>query len=246
MQMLSVGVISLGGRAMNTSRRILVVLCAVTMLMATVAVPAHAGADSTLLSRINASRAAAGKPPVEVYWDLTDDARAHTARMLADGKVYHNPSLSSVTGVWEALGENVGIGFDANQLHDAFMGSPGHRANILGDYNYVGIGTAIDDDGLVWATVIFMRAEPGLNGGSEPTTTTAATPSTTTTTTVAVKPPSTPAAADAPAKPTVRDRSASRPDTAPRGTVDDDSPAMTDKPRFPAYGRPDGLPAFAI
>jgi len=171
---------------MRTHHRILILLAAVTVLVASFAIPAQAGASGTLLSRINASRAAAGKAPLESYWDLTDDANAHTSRMVAEGRVYHNPSLSSVTGVWQALGENVGVGLDANQLHDEFMASAGHRANILGDYNYVGIGTAVDENGLIWATVIFMRAEPGLNGGGETTTTTTApapSPATTTTTT---------------------------------------------------------------
>ncbi|MGI9585549.1 MAG: CAP domain-containing protein, partial [Acidimicrobiia bacterium] len=59
------------------------------LFVAMAAVPASAGNEGTLLSRINASRAAAGKPPVEVYWDLTDDARAHTSAMIANGSIYH-------------------------------------------------------------------------------------------------------------------------------------------------------------
>lgn len=203
---------------MRTHHRILILLAAVTVLVASFAIPAQAGASGTLLSRINASRAAAGKAPLETYWDLTDDANGHTSRMVSEGRVYHNPSLSSVTGVWQALGENVGVGLDANQLHDDFMASAGHRANILGDYNYVGIGTAVDENGLIWATVIFMRAEPGLNGGGETTTTTTApvsSPPTTTTTvaptTTASSAPTTPIAGSA--KPQAQ---TSAPQTSPR------------------------------
>ena len=32
-------------------------------------------------------------------------------------------------------------GQSPSSLHSAFMDSSGHKANILGDYNYVGIGT---------------------------------------------------------------------------------------------------------
>lgn len=171
---------------MRTTRRIMVLVMASVLFVAIAAVPASAGNEGTLLSRINASRAAAGLSPVEIYWDLTDNARAHTSAMINKGSIYHNPNLGGVTGVWHALGENVGVGFDANQLHDAFMASSGHRANILGNYNYVGIGAQAGADGLVWATVIFMRADPGLNGG--PTTTTTVPPTTTTTT---IAPPTT-------------------------------------------------------
>ncbi|MGH2703523.1 MAG: CAP domain-containing protein [Actinomycetota bacterium] len=43
-------------------------------------------------------------------------------------------------GNWQALGENVGVGGDVEALHRAFMDSPGHRTNFLGDYERVGIG----------------------------------------------------------------------------------------------------------
>jgi hypothetical protein len=155
-------------------------ILAVTVMFMGMAIPAIAGGEGTLLSRINSSRSASGLSPLETYWDLTDDARAHSARMMDRGSIYHNPSLASVTGVWEKLGENVGAGIDLNTLHDAFMGSSGHRANILGDYNYVGVGVKTDAAGVSWATVVFMKAAPGLNGGS--TTTTTQAPATTTTT----------------------------------------------------------------
>lgn len=41
-------------------------------------------------------------------------------------------------------------------LHQAFMDSPGHRANILGDYNQVGIGVVVDGD-TTWVTVNFLQ-----------------------------------------------------------------------------------------
>lgn len=141
---------------------------AVLTMVALFAIPAVAGAEGTLLSRINNSRANAGLPPVQTHGDLTDDARSHTDAMIASGGIYHNPNLAGVTSGWEALGENVGVGSDANQLHDAFMASSGHRANILGDYNYVGIGAKVDDNGHLWATVVFMRK----GGATAPTTTT--------------------------------------------------------------------------
>ncbi len=231
---------------MRTSSRVLVLCAAVAVMVAAFAVPALAGPEGTLLSRINSSRANAGKAPVEVYWDLADDARNHAANMMSAGSIYHNPGLSGVTGVWQALGENVGVGTDANSLHDAFMSSSSHRGNILGDYNYVGIGSSTGPDGVLWVAVIFMRAEPGLNGGSETTTTTQAPAPTTTipeepatTTTEAVPQPE--PVAQAPLTALATSASAS-PDT--RVLASTSRP-----PEFtPVQGwaRPQGLPAFAI
>ena len=54
----------------------------------------------------------------------------------------HDPNLvanvARVVPDWRRVGENVGVGYDVTQLHNAFMGSSGHRANIMGDYNQVG------------------------------------------------------------------------------------------------------------
>ena len=42
------------------------------------------------------------------------------------------------------------------RLHRRFMASDGHRANVLGDYNQVGVGVAVDTDGTIWATMVFV------------------------------------------------------------------------------------------
>lgn len=189
---------------MRNSYRYLVTLMAVVVMVVGLAIPAHAGPEGTLVSRINSSRAASGLPPLETYWDLTDDARAHSSSMMDRGEIYHSTSLGSVTGVWQSLGENVGMGVDLGALHNAFMNSSSHRGNILGNYNYVGVGVKTDGAGVHWVTVIFMKAAPGLNGGT--TTTTTQPPVTTTsvpaptTPTVPVDPPETTTTTQPPAK----------------------------------------------
>jgi uncharacterized protein YkwD len=220
--MLSVGDVS----DMRTSHRYLVMLLALSIMVVGLAVPVQAGPEGTLFSRINSSRSANGLAPLETYWDLTDDARAHSARMMDRGSIYHNPSLGSVTSVWQALGENVGMGIDLNAMHDAFMNSPGHRANILGDYNYVGVGVKTDASGVSWVTVVFMRAAPGLNGGGTtttvpPTTTTTTAPPVTTTTTEppVVTPTTKPAPKPAAATPTTSTAPVAATTTQPSATT---------------------------
>jgi len=181
---------------MRKTHRYLVLVLAITIMVMGMAIPAIAGPEGTLVSKINSSRASSGLSPLETYWDLTDDARAHSTRMMDRGEIYHSQSLAGVTGVWQKLGENVGMGVDLNALHSAFMNSPSHRGNILGDYNYVGVGVKTDETGVSWVTVIFMKAAAGLNGGSTTTTQPPATTTTTTTqppatTTTTTQPPAT-------------------------------------------------------
>jgi len=173
---------------MRTTRKISIVFVALIVMTIGLALPAQAGSEGSFLSKINASRAASGLAPVSVHSDLVPDARAHSAQMMAAGEIYHTSPLSAVASGWEALAENVGAGPSVDSLHAAFMASSGHRRNILGDYNYVGIGVSQSDSGQLWVTVIFMR-----KGAPAPA------PTTTTTTTTTPPPPTPVAPAPAPA-----------------------------------------------
>ncbi len=154
---------------MGTIRRTLTVALAVAVMSLGLGhAPAMAGSAGTFVSKINSERAARGLAPLEVYWDLADDATAHAKRMMDKDDLYHNPNLGSVTTGWSKLAENIGVGPDAGRLHDAFMDSSGHRKNILGDYNYVGVGVAVEPSGKLWVSVVFMKGPPGLVGDPEP------------------------------------------------------------------------------
>ncbi|MCL1692197.1 MAG: CAP domain-containing protein [Actinomycetia bacterium] len=170
---------------MRTTRKISIIVVALVVMTVGLALPAQAGTEGAFLSKINASRSAAGLAPVSVHSDLVPDARTHSAQMMAAGEIYHTSPLSAVASGWEALAENVGAGPSVDSLHAAFMASSGHRRNILGDYNYVGIGVSQSDSGQLWVTVIFMRK------GAAATTTT-------TTTTVAPAPAPAPEPAPVP------------------------------------------------
>ena len=166
---------------MRTVRKISIVLVALVVMTVALAVPAQAGTEGSFLSKINSSRASAGLPPLTMSSELVPDARTHSAEMMAAGSIYHSSNLAGVASGWESLAENVGAGPSVSSLHTAFMNSAGHRRNILGDFNYAGVGVK-EADGQIWVTVIFMRK------GSAPATTTTTTSTTTTTTTAAPDP----------------------------------------------------------
>lgn len=146
----------------RTIRLLSIVLSLATFTLGVTAAPALATPEDAFVSKINATRSANGLGPLEVYWDLTDDAESHSATMKAQSDLHHNPNLANVTTGWSALAENVGVGPDVARLHTAFMESPGHRKNILGDYNYVGVGVVRESDTKIWVTVVFMRGPAGL------------------------------------------------------------------------------------
>lgn len=117
-------------------------------------------AQARFLQLLNEERATRNLNRLHVFWDLEDDAHLQTERMIDRGDIYHNPDLGSVTrdGIWSRIGENVGRGGSADSLHQAFMNSPGHRDNVLGDYTHVGIGPQRSDSGTLFVTFVFMKA----------------------------------------------------------------------------------------
>jgi putative cell wall-binding protein len=146
---------------------VLVGVLVTTLVFVRGAPPASALADDAewdFAARINEARFQAGLPPLGVLPVLRDLGRIHSARMAARGTLYHNPDLrTDVTARvpdWQRAGENVGTGGDVASLHQAFMNSPGHRANVLGDYNYVGLGV-VEVDGVTWVTEVFVKAPDG-------------------------------------------------------------------------------------
>jgi hypothetical protein len=84
--------------------------------------------------------------------------------MAGRNSLSHDPNLAqdatAVEPQWTAVGENVGVGYTVQQLHDAFMGSSGHRANIMKPtYNQVGVGVAMAGS-TMWVTVRFLTGPP--------------------------------------------------------------------------------------
>ena len=169
-----------------------IVATMVAGIIALVAPAANAltSVENCFYQAINRERAAVGRKALTLKSDLTSIARRHSNWMAGDGTIYHADSSSphykqgdnlaaEVSGNWWAAGENVGMGPDCNSIHDAFMASPGHKANILDtDYNQVGVGVAFDSDGTVYVTEDFA----GRPSSTSTTTTTRTTTRRTTTT----------------------------------------------------------------
>lgn len=131
------------------------------------AVPAHAAADPAALewdlaAFVNKARADNGKPPIPVLAGMVEQARAWSAEMQAAQRLSHHPDLHAeatrVDPEWRGVAENVGTGTEPASLHDAFMQSAGHRDNILGDWNYLGVGVVVDPGGKLWVTHRFLAA----------------------------------------------------------------------------------------
>jgi hypothetical protein len=115
--------------------------------------------ESTLVLLVNHERAARGLGPLMVSGDLLDDARAHAGRMAGSNTLYYNLDLAGVASGWLALAENIGTGGDVGEVFSHLIASQAHRANVLGEFNYVGVGVARNGS-YVFVDMIFMKADP--------------------------------------------------------------------------------------
>ncbi|HVL89353.1 MAG TPA: CAP domain-containing protein [Actinomycetota bacterium] len=133
-------------------------------------VQAASGEENGFVSRINSERSKRGIHTLVWAEDLAQVARRHSQRMASQKNLHHNPNLRSEVDGWEVVGENVGYGPGVEDLHQAFMDSQSHRANILDrSYTQVGVGT-VWRDGLLWVTQVFRKPVSSSNtsNGSGP------------------------------------------------------------------------------
>ena len=117
---------------------------------------------NAVVAEINASRAAAGLPPVQQHAQLNAKADQWASTLRDRCQISHSRLADGAPSNWRKLGENVGRGGSIGQVHVAYMNSSGHRANILdGSYNSVGAGAVwgtCNGHRTVFTVQVFMRA----------------------------------------------------------------------------------------
>ena len=142
----------------KVKRSIFAILVAAGLLGAMA--PAFAGSsdENDFTSRINNARSSHGLATLAVDNALVDVARRHSQDMADRQTLYHNDNLGDQVSGWQSLGENVGEGGSVADVDAAFLNSPEHRENILGNYTKVGVGV-VWKDGTLWVTEVFELPE---------------------------------------------------------------------------------------
>lgn len=140
---------------------------------------ASTSAAQEFVDRVNAERTSRGLPALTVAGDLAGVARSWSSRMANDDQLRHNPNLRNEACCWARLTENVGYARGGtghvSRIHEEFMASRSHRANILdAEVDQVGVGVVVTDDGKTWVTQVFRRTTPS----ASPPPTDAAAPTT--------------------------------------------------------------------
>jgi uncharacterized protein YkwD len=134
-------------------------------LLLTAATVLNSGLNDEVVKYTNQFRKSKRLPALEMSEDINAIARKHSEDM-AKGRCgfghsgYHQRELQvqKVIKLEYGMAENVAYGAStAKEVVSMWKGSSGHRKNMLGNYKYIGIGTARDKRGAIYYTEIFAR-----------------------------------------------------------------------------------------
>lgn len=115
---------------------------------------------------LNQDRAAQGLPALTLDAELSQIARIKAQDMRDNHYFSHtSPTYGNASAMLQAfgysfngVGENIAHHATVEKAQAAFMSSTGHRANILGSqWTKIGIGVAVDSNGFVYVTQLFVR-----------------------------------------------------------------------------------------
>jgi uncharacterized protein YkwD len=127
-------------------------------------------AITQILNETNAERTKVGLAPLKLDSKISTVSQNWTESMAAQKSMTHNPDYQfQMPQPWMRVGENVGQGYTKDTIVAAWMASPGHKANILGDFTHIGLGYWVDETGRGWFTQNFGKYDtPVLTTINEP------------------------------------------------------------------------------
>lgn len=116
-------------------------------------------ADGTVEGMVNGSRIAVNKNPISTETLARICARNHTVKMMREQNLRHstNRELTACLPDAKVIGENVGVGVSASEIHSLMWGSSSHKRNIVNSgWRWLG-GSAEYDGSSYWVTQIYWR-----------------------------------------------------------------------------------------
>jgi len=124
--------------------------------------------EANVAELVNAERARAGLAPLKLNWEVSRVARYKSQDMIDKKYFAHqSPTYGSPFNMMEnfeirfsAGGENIAYGQRTPaEVMQAWMNSPGHRANIMSPiYTEIGVGAAKASNGTLYWTQMFIKA----------------------------------------------------------------------------------------
>jgi uncharacterized protein YkwD len=153
----------------------IVLLCmSMSTSAALYATPTHDDAEmqKMILYYVNNYRVKHHLPALQLNMTVSNEAAKHSQAMASKivgfGHAHFNERIKRLYQQFDPCrggAENVAYyKTDAKRLVDAWVSSPGHRRNIMGQYNVTGIGIAYGKTGWAYYTQIFLHTDKSARG----------------------------------------------------------------------------------
>jgi uncharacterized protein YkwD len=117
--------------------------------------------ERCLMEKINHARRNNGRGALNWDKQLGYVARMHANTMAAQRGVWHDYNVGQKVTRWVSLGQNTGRGGACKRIFKLFMHSSTHRANILGSWRFVAVGTQWSGGRLYVQQLFESRRDPG-------------------------------------------------------------------------------------
>ena len=120
--------------------------------------------ETQLVTLINDYRVSQGLNALQVINHISYKSQEHNEYMIENNVVNHDyfeqrsNNIIQVLGA-ERVGENIAYNYlTAESAMQAWLNSPGHKANIVGDYTHFGISVTVNPEtGRKYYTNMFMK-----------------------------------------------------------------------------------------
>ena len=153
------------------------VILSLALLLGVLAAPAAAaepsGSAAEVVRLVNEERAKAGLPALTADTALSAAAQQRAQEITVSfqhtrpgGQAWHTV-LGAYGVTYMRAGENIAYGQKTSAAVMAgWMNSPGHKANILGDFTRIGVGVYEKNGALYWTQLFISAASGGSNSNS--------------------------------------------------------------------------------
>lgn len=146
----------------NRLLRVVAVFFAACLLVGLTSCETTDADRDAVVNEINQTRSQHGLRQLHQHVTLNIKADEWAQNMRNRCQISHSVLKQGAPPEWRKLGENVGRGGSVAVVHQAYLNSPGHRANILdSSYTHVGAGAVWGECNgarTLFTVQVFMRA----------------------------------------------------------------------------------------
>lgn len=150
------------GRGLRRSPALGIAAALLVLLGFTTACESTDAERNEVVALVNRTRASNGLSQLSTNNTLNIKADNWAQKLRNECRLSHSRLADGAPDEWRKLGENVGYGGTIVQVHDAYLNSPGHRANVL-DPSFNSMGAAAvwgmcDGQYRVFTVQVFMKS----------------------------------------------------------------------------------------